>query len=414
MGFLDRFKQRSEENILTGDVLLRALISGETLTRDQVMTIPQVAADIDLISSTFAMIPFRLYKKVKDDDGNERKVPLNDDERVILLNSQTNDTLDPYMLKKAMCEDYFLGYNGGGYAYIQRSGNIIKSLRYVKSEDVGVLTDADPIFRHNEIIVNARRYDDYEFIKLLRNSRNGISGESIIDEVNEALQASYQAIKYEVANLKKGGSKKGFLQSKRRLGNDEITALKNAWRELYSNSTENIPVLNEGVEFNESSTSATELQLNESKQTLNKEIDDIFHISEDHEKFIRQAILPIGTAFEASLNAVLLLEREKKDHFWAADYSELLRASQKDRFEAYEKAKNTGWLTINEIRAMENMAAIDGMDVLNIGLSAALYSVDGDLDRDRFYVPNTDTAERKQLEDQGSDTASEKGDNPDE
>ena len=56
-------------------------------------------------------------------------------------------------------------------------------------------------------------------------------------------------------------------------------------------------------------------------------------------------------------------------------------------------------MTINEIRAMENMESIEGMDVINIGLSAALYSVDGELDRDRFYVPNTDTADRKAIED---------------
>lgn len=402
MGFLDRFRQSNDDGITVSDVLLKAILSGETLSRQQVESIPQVAADIDLISSTFAMIPFRLYKKTADEEGNIKKVPIDDDPRVTVLNRRTNDTLDPFMMKKALCKDYFLGYNGGGYAYIDKRGNVVISLRYVKSEDVGVLTNEDPIFRTNEIMVNAVRYNDYDFLKLLRDSRDGVSGESIIQEVNKALQTAYHTMEFQLATLKKGGSKKGFLQSKRRIGDEEIRILKESWRNLYSNSSENIPVLNEGVEFKESSTNPTELQLNESIVTLNKEIDAIFHISDDLEKFVRLAIQPIGAAFEASLNKDLLLEKEKEDYFWAADYSELIKATIKERFEAYTEAKNAGWLTINEIRSMENMEAIEGMNVLNIGLSAALYSVDGTLDRDRFYVPNTDTAERKQIEDSGS------------
>ena len=418
MGIFDRFKQNTatNDNTLGGNDLLSALLNdGTQLTREQIMSIPQVAADIDIISSTFATIPFKLYRRSKDDDGNDIILSMDDDPRVVLLNSNTNDTMDPYMLKKAMCEDYFLSQNGGGYAYIDKSGNRVIALRYVKSESVAAFAmNSDPIYRENYLFVNARRYSDFEFIKLLRDSRDGITGQSIVDEVNTALQVSYQALKYQNAILKKGGSKKGFIQTKQKIEGPELEGLKENWRRLYSNDNERAIVLNSGLEFKETSSSTAEMQMDETKQTLNKEIDAIFHISDDQEKFIRRAILPIGTAFEAALNAVMLQEKEKADYFWAADYTELLKASMRERFEAYKLAKESGWITVNEIRKIENYEAIDGMDVLNVGLSAALYSVDGDLDRDRFYVPNTDTAERKQLEDQSSDDASEKGDNSDE
>ena len=418
MSIFDRFWQKKEqkETILGGNDLLSALLcDGAMLTREQIINIPQVAADIDIISSTFATIPFRLYHRTKDEDGREKIISLDDDPRVILLNNDTNDTVDPYMLKKAMCEDYFLSDNGGGYAYIDKSGNHVTALRYVKSEDVGAFTvDFDPLHRSNYIAVAARRYDDFNFIKLLRNSRDGIAGESIVKEVNTALQVSYEALKYQRAILKKGGSKKGFIQTKQKIEGEELNGLKENWRRLYSNDNERAIVLNSGLEFKETSSSTAEMQMDETKQTLNKEIDAIFHISDDQEKFIRRAILPIGTAFEAALNKVLLQEKEKADHFWEADYSELLKASMKERFEAYREAKNSGWITINEIRGMENLETIEGMDVLNVGLNAALYSLDGELDRDRFYIPNTDTAERRQLEGEKSENGSEKGEEPDE
>ena len=48
-------------------------------------------------------------------------------------------------------------------------------------------------------------------------------------------------------------------------------------------------------------------------------------------------------------------------------------------------AKNTGFMTINEIRNAENMEAIAGMDVINVGLSAVLY----DTNSHAYYTPNT-------------------------
>ena len=388
MGFFDRFRQENE--ITLNDTLLKAILSGSTLSREQIEGIPQVAANVDLISSTFAMIPFRLYRKITDEDGNERVERYND-ERVRLLNGDTGDTLNAFQMKKALCEDYFLGYNGGGYAYINKKGNLVKSLHYVKSEDVGFFYNNDPIFKKYEFSVNAMRYADSDFIKLLRNSRNGIYGESIVSEVNDALQAAYHIIQFQVKTLKKGGNKRGFLQSTKKLGDKEIALLKESWKALYSESGENAAVLNDGVTFKESSDSATELQLNQSKITLDKEIDNLFHISDDYEKFVKRAVLPIGTAFEASLNCVMLQEKEKDSYFWEADYSDLLKSSMIDRFNAYKQAKDTGWITINEIRKLENFEAIEGMDVLNVGLGAALYNVE----TGEYYVPNTDTAKNR-------------------
>ena len=48
--------------------------------------------------------------------------------------------------------------------------------------------------------------------------------------------------------------------------------------------------------------------------------------------------------------------------------------------------KRTGFLTINEIRRAENLDRIEGMDVVNVGLSAVLY----DANTHKYYTPNTD------------------------
>ena len=64
-----------------------------------------------------------------------------------------------------------------------------------------------------------------------------------------------------------------------------------------------------------------------------------------------------------------------------------MRVDIKERYEAYKLAKETGFMTINEIRRAENMNRIEGMDVINVGLASVLY----DTNTHQYYTPNTDS-----------------------
>ena len=138
-----------------------------------------------------------------------------------------------------------------------------------------------------------------------------------------------------------------------------------------------------GLEFQEASNSSVEMQLNESKKTLQDEINNIFHIKDDfYETFKQQGIYPIVKAFETALNRDLLLEKEKKNHFFEFDVKEIIKANIKERYEAYKLAKESSFMTINEIRKTENMEYIEGLDVVNVGLGAVLY----DTNTHQYYL----------------------------
>ena len=184
--------------------------------------------------------------------------------------------------------------------------------------------------------------------------------------------------------VKSGGNKKGFLKSQRKLGQDEIDVLKQAWKNLYANNENNVVVLNNGLEFQEASNSSVEMQLNESKKTLQEEINNIFHIQGDFYETFKQAIYPIVKAFETALNRDLLLEKEKKNYFFTFDCKEIIKANITERYSAYKLAKEVGLMTINEMRKEENMNFIEGLDVINVGLGAVLY----DTNTHQYYVPN--------------------------
>lgn len=380
MGFMEKFRKRDIPQIepAVSDVLLRALLEGETITREKALTLPAVSGAVDFICNSVACMPVKLYKYKQG-----KVTEVENDARCKMLNGDTGDTLDAFQLKKALVEDYLLGK--GGYAYIQRQRNDVTGVFYVEEKYITIVQNVDPIHKDYTIQVDGKNYKPHEFIKILRNTKDGASGVGLTVEVSKALETAYQTLLYQLSLVKSGGNKKGFLKSQRRLGQEEIDVLKDAWRKMYANNEENVVVLNNGLEFQEASNSSVEMQLNQSKATLRDEINGLFHISKDFDTTFKEAIYPIVKAFETALNRDLLLEREKKNYYFAFDTKEITKASIKERYDAYKTAKDTGFLTLNEIRKEENLNSVDGLDVINVGLSAVLY----DTATGKYFTPNT-------------------------
>lgn len=385
MSIFDRFRKGyrnsvnlEDQSVQLDDVLLSALLNGEKITREKALTLPAVSSDVDFIASSIASMPVRLYKY---ESGKVEEVE--NDRRVRMLNGDTGDALDGYQLKKAMVTDYLLGK--GGYCYISKVGNNIVALKYIPDINVTAWTNSDPMNKFVQFYVGARKIYPWNMVKLLRNTKDGATGKGVIDEISKALETAYSTLVYQLGLVKSGGNKKGFLQAERKLGQQEIDVLKQAWRNMYANNTESVVVLNNGLKFQEASNSSVEMQLNESKKTLQSEINSVFHIHEDFTLTFKEAIYPIVKAFETALNSTLLLESEKEKYYFEFDVKEIIRASLKERYEAYKVAKETGFLTVNEIRAEENLNYIEGMDVINVGLGAVLY----DVDKGTYYTPNT-------------------------
>lgn len=381
MAFWERFKKREDPSADADDVLLRSLLQQETITREKAMTIPSIAGAVDFISGSLACMPVKLYKY----NGTEVE-EVKGDPRCRIMNQDTGDTLDGFQLKKAMVEDYLMGK--GGYAYIQKKRNEVTGVFYVQEIYIVIMRLFHPIFKEYTIEVEGNSYYPFEFLKLLRNTKDGASGEGVTVQLSQAIETAYQTMIYQLGLVKKGGNKRGFLKSQRKLGQDEIDVLKQAWRNLYSNDEESVVVLNNGLEFQEASNTSVEMQLNESKKAFMDEINSIFHIyPNDFDRTYKEAIYPIVKAFETALNRDLLLEREKKDHFFIFDVKEIIKASIKERYEAYKTAKETGFITLNEIRQEENLNYVEGLDVVNVGLGAVLY----DVKTHTYYTPNIDS-----------------------
>ena len=383
MGIFRREKRDTTMNeTQVDDLLLQALIKGGDVDRSTAMSIPVIAGCVDLICNTFAMIPFKLYKEtVKDGKRATEEVV---DNRVRIINEDTTDTLDGFQFKKAICEDYLMGK--GGYAYIKKNGNKFVGLFYVEDKKIAIQTNADSIYKRFDILVDGGRYKSHEFLKLLRNTKDGACGKGLTEEINQALQTAARRLKYEYELTATGGSRKGFLKSQKHLDEKSIKALKQAWENYYAGNA-NTVVLNDGIDFQEASNSSQQNEMDSKTRNFADEMREIFHLNANYDDFIKNAIMPIATAFATALNRDFLLEKEKTNYYFAPDTKELLKGSLKERYDAYRIAITTGFKTRNEIRYMEDDDAIEGLDMITLGLGEVLLNaVTGEI-----YTPNTNT-----------------------
>lgn len=372
----------------SGSVLLQAILGKNVVTREMALQVPTVRACIDKIASTISSVPICLYRR--DGDGKPEKITT--DRRLFLLNHDTGDTLQSTQFLRALLEDYFLG-KYGGYAYINRIGTEVYSINYIPSKEIAIAENNNPIFKDFDVWIRGKTFLPYEFLRVMRGTKDGIRNRTLIDDNPLLVSLCYASLQYEDSLVRKGGNKKGFLLAERNLTRDAQEDLKTNFRNLYSNNSENVVVLNNGLKFQESSNTSVELQLNENKESNAKEICKIFGVpptilyggasDRDWEIFIHSC-MSIIFDIEKSLDRDLLTEAEKGKLFFQFDTNELTRGNIKERYEAYQTALKNSFLRIDEVREKEGLQPI-GFNFVQLGLDSVLY----DPEKGTVYTPNT-------------------------
>lgn len=393
---LFRRKEKRVNDVENLDKVIQSMIEfvdpDKYITKEMALNIPTITACVDLIKNTIATLPIKLYK-----ENGKEVIELKDDTRVKLLNDDTKDTLDGFQFKSAIIDDYL--FHGNAYAYINKERGKVKSIHYVEESQVSINTNVDPIFKNYDIWVNGERYKPYNFIKVLKNTKNGADGEGILDTSQKILSVAYNYLEYENILALTGGNKKGFIISEYKLDEEAKIKLKEQWKKLYSKNSDSCVVLNKGLNFKESGSTSTELQMNENKNTNSIEMCNIFNVppqmlkgaskadEDDKSKFINNCIIPILEAITTALNRDLLLEKEKGSFYFAFDTKELLKGDIEKRYKAYEIAIKNKILLPNEVRYEENKEPIEAFnDTIVLGLNDVLYNTK----TGAVYTPNTD------------------------
>lgn len=365
------------------DVVLQGDDYKTRVTRQQALSVPAVASCVYLISGIIAGLPIHLYKREAD-----RVIEIKDDTRIHLLNLDTNSILGAFETKQSMINDLLL--EGNTYCYIGKDGNTPINLQYLPKNSVSLIDDGKRINRQVAYLVDGYMYDDFNIMRVVKNSKDGVRGSGIIDDNYVLLSSMYNALQYENGAMSKGG-KKGFLKSEGKLSDKMLDALKRGWRKLYSNNSSEVIVLNKGLSFEAADSTATENQLNENKQTNTELVYKLFGFTENTFKddkafniFAKTSIMPVAKCLIEALNRYLLLESEKGYYYFSFDMNDLLKADMLTRYNAYKTALEAHWVTVDEVRNSEDYSPL-GIDFVGLNLADVIY----DPQTKCIYTPNT-------------------------
>jgi HK97 family phage portal protein len=86
------------------------------------------------------------------------------------------------------------------------------------------------------------------------------------------------------------------------------------------------------------------------------------NVTEQNRSFLTHTLQPWLERFEQATHRSLLTESEKERFFVEHLTANFLRADTREHFEAYKIAREAGFLSVNEIRQLENLNSVEGGD----------------------------------------------------
>lgn len=361
------------------------------INKDNALEIPMVNSCLNLISSKIATLPIKLYKS-KDGVVEE----IFNDNRLTLLNKDTGDTIGAFELKENLITDYLL--SGESFCYIQKDNTTVKALRYIDNKEVQTYSDYNPIYKEVSYSVRGVEFKPWELITLL-NSKDGYTTTGLLQTNQEVLKTAWYMLQINKVNSKNGNVPKGVLESDKQVNEGVLASIKDGWKKLFSSQeeTDSCIILNAGIKYKAISTSSKDSQLLELSQDLDKKICSVLGVPYDlaigcgnaeHEKvFNKTTIVPLLKKLELAINKSLLLETEKEEgYFFSFDLTELLKDDIETRYKAYQIGIQKGFLQINEVRQIEKLPPIEGLEgYVKLNLADVLYNPE----TKELFTPNT-------------------------
>lgn len=404
--FGNKQKQTEERSNDAGTSITSLYGVDEIVSEDAVLKISTVKACSDLIAGTIAQLPIYLYKETED--GSIERIP--HDYRHRLLNDEPNEFQTAFSFKKTMVNNYL--FHGASYNYIEKDGNRITELRNLPSKHVRIdkyiqdgfrVVDADikvVAFETGRYVRNKKgsykvvqTLKPYECIIALNNSTDGLTSKGILEYGKDVFKVALEEKKYTSSIYKNGALPLGVLKTASRLTDGVLERLKASWQSLYTGSENagKTVILEEGLDYSPVSLKPGDLLLTENRKDTISDVCKLFNLPEslidvtkikygsleqNNIHFLQYTLSPIITSLENGINKALLLEEEKENgYFFAFDTSEVLRSTDKEKYESVGIALDKGIMSINEARYKLNLPGIKD-DVMKWSLGAVLYYPD--------------------------------------
>ncbi|MGB3044379.1 MAG: phage portal protein [Xanthobacteraceae bacterium] len=146
-----------------------------------------------------------------------------------------------------------------------------------------------------------------------------------------------------------------------------------------------IMVLDGGATFSAVTFNSKDSEFLESRKLSNLDICRVFGVppsvagitdnstysnsEQESRALVTRCLAPMAKRIESAMNVALLTPESRKSFFIEHDFNGLTRGDLAQRYQAYAIGRNNGWLSVDEIRKMENLSKVPGGDTYVVPLN---------------------------------------------
>lgn len=388
MKFIDRCKlfltpqnalfevlQKYSQDFLSGEDVPTS--SNANIDADTAMSFTAVFACNRVLSETLASCPVFLYEK--DSKGN--RVQVTDAPEYQMLHYAPNAEMTPGQFKETGMSNMNLGGNFIAQKVFNLHGDLLE-LRPILWNRVKIDIDKSTGRLLYFIDGKAEPKMRDEILHIPGLTLDGYIGVTPLTYAALTIDIGLSQDKFERNFYFNRASTSGIFQYPNELGDEAFQRLKKDIKKNYTGlQNAGVPMILEGGgQFKEVTMKLTDAQFLESKRFRIEDVCRIFriplHLVQDltrstnnnieHQslEFIVYTMLPWFKRWEENLNLQLLSDESKrKNRYFEFKVDALLRGDAATRASAYAQGRQWGWISVNDIRRLENMDPIPNGDI---------------------------------------------------
>ena len=350
--------------------------TGTYITPTRALRVPAVRNCLQALADPIGTLPLKVYRRLSD--GN--KEMLDDHPLSNVLRSEPNEHSTGYEFRGQM--QWNLGLYNNAYAEIRPSARgAVGELVLLNPKQTQPKRSGDGAIWYETSDRNASRRmipsSEMLHIKALPLSDDGLCGCPRINDASDTVAQALAVQNYGARFFQNSGQAGGILEHPGQFKDPSArdTFLR-AWRAARTGANQyRDAVLEYGIKYNRGEMKNNTAQFLETRKALAVEIAQIWrvpphkigildeakwaNIEQQALEFVTDTLLPWLVAWEQAIKRDLILEPDVYAEF---NVLGLLRGDIQARYEAYSQARNWGWLSVNDIRRLENMNPIAGGD----------------------------------------------------
>lgn len=380
MSFFKKIFTKNTEALDTSAKIAEALgvgygtDAGVTITPSSAMQISTVFSCVKVLAESVGMLPLNIKEKSENGLNNANDSILHQ-----LFKFGVNDFQTAQEWKETVVAH--LALRGNHYSFINRVNGIVHELLPLNPASVKPKLNDDWSVEYEVTFANGHKetFTSEKIFHVRLFSLDGLNGLSPISAAKNSLGLAKATEKHGAKLFANAATPSGGFATEKTLTDEQYKRVKDQLDDYKGENAHKNLILEGGLAWFQTSLSSDDAQFLDTRKFQRTDICGVFrvppHMIADLEKatfsnieqqgleYVQHSLMPYLVRIEGRINKDLISKADRGRFFAKFNTNALLRGDMQARGEFYTKLTQTGAISPNEIRALEDLNPREGGDI---------------------------------------------------